>query len=78
VSYLGYRGLLAALPIVTLAVIAGTANAQAQTAQQACRADYDRFCAGTMPGGGRIVACLKGHADQLAPQCKEALAKAGK
>jgi hypothetical protein len=39
----------------------GAALAQSLTAEQrdACKADYDKYCKGTMPGGGRIAACLK-------------------
>ena len=55
------------MPILRFAVLAvavglaGAASAQALTAQQqaACKADYQKYCKGTMPGGGRIIACLK-------------------
>jgi Cysteine rich repeat len=48
----------------TVAVIAigfsGAARAQTLTAEErnACQADYEKYCKGTMPGGGRIIACL--------------------
>lgn len=45
-------------------------------AAAACRADYDALCASVAPGGGRIVACLRQHAAQLSPACREALAAA--
>jgi hypothetical protein len=41
-----------------------------------CRGDYDRLCGGVMPGGGRILACLQGHADQLGSACGQALPRA--
>ncbi len=39
----------------------------------ACKTDYDKYCAGTPPGGG-IVACLKKQLPQLSDACKQALA----
>ncbi len=49
------------------------ALAQDMTAEQraACKADYDKYCKGTMPGGGRIVACLNKQHDKLADACKK-------
>jgi hypothetical protein len=67
--------LIAAALALRIAATPGAATAQTQTMQQACRADYDRLCAGVLPGGGRILACLQSHADKLDPACKEALAK---
>lgn len=37
----------------------------------ACKTNYDAYCKGTMPGGGRIIKCLAGHYDKLAPACKK-------
>ena len=53
----------------------GTASAQTLTAEQqaACKADYQKYCKGTMPGGGRIIACLNKQRDQLAEACKKVL-----
>ena len=53
----------------------GAATAQTLTAEQqaACKADYQKYCKGTMPGGGRIIACLNKQRDQLAEACKKAL-----
>jgi hypothetical protein len=39
----------------------------------ACRDDIGTMCKGVDPGGGRIVACLQSHADQVSPGCKAAL-----
>ena len=49
------------------------AFAQDMSAEQrtACKADYDKYCKGTMPGGGRIIACLNKQHDQLADACKK-------
>jgi hypothetical protein len=53
----------------------GAASAQTLTAEQqaACKADYQKYCKGTMPGGGRIIACLNKQRDQLAEGCKKVL-----
>ena len=49
--------------------------AQTPTADQrsACKQDYEKYCAGTAPGGGRIVACLNKHRDKLAAACQNAI-----
>jgi hypothetical protein len=43
---------------------------------QVCRGDYDRLCVSVVPGGGRILACLQGHANQLSPGCAQAMPRA--
>jgi Cysteine rich repeat len=55
--------------------IGSSGHAVAQTADQrgACKADYDKYCAGTMPGGGRVVACLNKQHDKLADACRKVL-----
>ena len=49
------------------------AFAQSFTAEQraACKGDYDAYCKGKMPGGGRVLACLGKHHDQLSATCKK-------
>ncbi len=70
------------LPAVVACVIgvwvigfSDAALAQALTAEQraACKPDYDKYCSGTMPGGGRIVACLNKQHDALSDACKKVL-----
>jgi hypothetical protein len=62
----------------TVAVIAigfsGVAQAQTLTAEErtACQADYDKYCKSTMPGGGRIIACLNKY--PISESCKKVLA----
>ena len=48
------------------------ALAQDFTAEQraACRGDYNKFCAGTRPGGGRVLACLSKQYGTLSESCK--------
>jgi hypothetical protein len=47
-------------------------------ARAACATDIQNFCAGVQPGGGRILACLKQHKDQVSDGCKQAVIKATK
>jgi hypothetical protein len=69
---------MARLCFVVLALASGfstAALAQALTAEQraACQADYNKYCQGTMPGGGRIIACLNKQRDQISDACKKIL-----
>ena len=45
-------------------------------ARAACETDIQNLCASVQPGGGRILACLKQHKDQVSQVCKQAVAKA--
>jgi hypothetical protein len=58
--------------IVVVVAISGAASAQSSDPRGACKADYDKFCAGIAPGGG-IVACLNSKRDKLSAPCKAAL-----
>src|SRR5882672_3710717 len=62
------------LLVACAATAAQSAHAQDQLAaiRTACAADAQKLCAGVQPGGGRIVACLKEHADALSDRCKQA------
>jgi hypothetical protein len=69
------------ITIATAALLfASNALAQQLTAAQrdACGGDYGKFCKGTTPGGGRIIACLAAHNEQLTPACQKVLATAEK
>lgn len=59
--------------IVVAVALSGLASAQSSDPRGACKADYDKFCAGIAPGGGRVVACLDAKRDQLSVSCKTAL-----
>ena len=51
------------------------ASAQEMTAAQrdACMGDYEKYCKGVTPGGGRIIACLAKESDKITPACKKVL-----
>ena len=71
------------LPFVAAAILfASLAPAAAQdfTAAQreACKADYEQFCKGTIPGGGRVLACLSKQDSKLSAACKKVVAEAKK
>lgn len=68
--------------ILTTALLCAsqTAFSQELTAEQrnACMGDYERFCKGVEPGGGRIIACLSKSSDKLTANCKKVLTAAEK
>jgi hypothetical protein len=64
--------------LVLCAVASGIPHVHADEAsamailRAGCTDDVQRLCAGVQPGGGRIIACLKEHKDQLSDKCKQA------
>jgi hypothetical protein len=66
--------------IAIILFIATPAIAQDMTPEQraACQGDYDKFCKGIIPGGGRIIACLSKNNDKLTVACKRVVAAAQK
>jgi len=61
---------------VVLALAVGfvtAASAHPLTAEQrtACKADFEKYCQGTAPGGGRIVACLNKQRAQISDACRK-------
>ncbi|MBX3598419.1 MAG: hypothetical protein KF874_12690 [Rhizobiaceae bacterium] len=57
--------------ILSILLICSTAAAQTAAEEAACKADYEKYCKGTLPGGGRIMKCLSDHMTQLTPECQE-------
>jgi hypothetical protein len=48
----------------------------AQSALMAyCKPDVERLCPGVKMGGGRIIACLKAHQNEMTVGCAKALRK---
>lgn len=56
-----------------LALLTACTAAEAESARQACMADYRKYCAAVQPGGGRIKQCLTRHRAQLSEPCRAAL-----
>jgi hypothetical protein len=69
---------LAFAVFVVTAAFSNAVLAQALTSEQraACKADYEKYCANTTPGGGRIIACL--DKQQLSAGCRKAVDAAKK
>ena len=66
------------LSIAVLACILGLSTAafaqnQRGAMREACKADFEKYCAGVERGGGRIMECLNKQHDQLSDACKTAL-----
>jgi hypothetical protein len=72
--------MLRVILLLALLCACKTAFAQELTAEQrsACMGDYQKFCKGTVPGGGRIIACLAKSNDKLTAECQKVLADAQK
>ncbi len=62
-----------ALSLAALVSTAPSALAQQAAAMKYCKADYERLCPGVQPGGGRIIACLKEHKEEVSIGCGKAL-----
>jgi hypothetical protein len=58
--------------LLTLASLTPVLAAEITAAERtACQTDYDKYCRGTFPGGGRILACLDKHYANLGPACQK-------
>jgi hypothetical protein len=62
--------------------LSGLSSIAAAPSFQYCKADIQRLCKGMMPGGGKIMKCLKAHENDLTVGCAKELkalkAKMGK
>lgn len=63
--------LAAAFGLCTLVLTPTIAQEITAAERVACKADYEKFCRGTIPGGGRILRCLDQHCAQLGNACKK-------
>ena len=48
-------------------------SAPVEAARAACSTDLQQFCSAVQPGGGRMLACLKEHREQVSAACKQAV-----
>ncbi|MFD1987392.1 cysteine rich repeat-containing protein [Mesorhizobium newzealandense] len=60
-----------ALSVVFLAVQVVAAQAQTAAEREACQANFEKFCKGVVPGGGRVIQCLTEHFSELTPECQK-------
>src|SRR5579871_6709377 len=67
---------LAAAAAASLSLLAGPALAAGPAHSAACRTDVQTLCGDVEKGHGRIIQCLKSHADQVSQGCKTAIAEA--
>lgn len=51
--------------------LSGPALAQTAAERAACQADFEKYCPGVEPGGGRVLECLSQHLDKLTPECQK-------
>lgn len=63
---------LAACLAVTAAA-AQTPPAPMPKLRQACAADVQKLCPDMTPGHGALAQCVRGHVQELSPDCKSAL-----
>ncbi len=71
-------GYMSRFTIAVVACVAGFSTAalaqnQRGAMREACKADFEKYCPGVQPGGGRIVECLNKQHDLLSEACKTAL-----
>ncbi|MEQ1951217.1 cysteine rich repeat-containing protein [Mesorhizobium sp. CN2-181] len=60
--------------VATLLVFfTGAAAAQTAAEREACAADYQKFCSGVAPGGGRVLECLAKQKDKLTAACQKVI-----
>ena len=67
---------LSGLSLLSISALAQQPAPPSAEVRQACHADFQKFCAGVRPGGGRIQECMAPHKDELSPACRDALFKA--
>jgi len=59
--------------LLSLAVISPGSTQAAKAPLALCKADAERICPGVAPGGGKIIACLKRHKNEVSVGCAKAL-----
>jgi hypothetical protein len=61
------------LSLAVISLAGSTQAAKAATPLALCNADAEKICPGVAPGGGKIIACLKQHKDEVSIGCAKAL-----
>jgi hypothetical protein len=56
---------------LAIALFASAAMAQTAAERAACMPDYQKYCSGVEPGGGRVIECLAKQLDKLTPECRK-------
>ncbi len=72
------RVTLLAIALATVTLAPAVAQDFTAAQREACKADYEQFCKGTIPGGGRVLACLSKQDSKLSAACKKVVAEAKK
>jgi len=57
--------------VVAACLLSTGAMGQSAAERAACMGDFQKLCAGTKPGGGRVLACLAQQKDKLTPACRQ-------
>ena len=71
-SRVRFAGMIAAASLTAL--LASSASAQVPASiSQACTGDYRKLCANVVPGGGRVIACMKARESEVSEACRAAL-----
>ena len=58
-------------------MISGPALAQTAEEEAACKPDFEKFCQGVEPGGGRVLECLAKHKGELSAECQKVVTAHG-
>ncbi len=66
-----FRTTILAAAVAIIALTPAMAQEITAAERTACKADYEKHCEGTFPGGGRILACLRNHYAELGDACKK-------
>ena len=62
-----------ATALLILSAAAPALAADKANLREACSQDVKQLCSGVQPGGGRMMQCLRDHADKVSDGCKQAM-----
>jgi len=75
-----WAGAMSALTMIAAGAVCAQAAPSdpppSKAMRQACAADVKTFCGDVTPGQGRLMACMKAHADKLSAGCQAAATEA--